>query len=110
MSSLADHLGAPLVAEGVLDQHMVYLPERLLDLLPTAVYVCDRDGAILGWNRRAVELWGRTPKLRAPPARFCGSPRLYRVDRGPPPHAGGTMAATLPADMTPPDPAVMRAP
>src|SRR5882757_6893122 len=80
MSSLADHLGAPLVAEGVLDQHMVSLPERLLDQLPTAVYVCDRDGAILGWNRRAAELWGRTPKLGDPSERFCGSHLLYRLD------------------------------
>jgi PAS domain S-box-containing protein len=95
MSSLADHLGAPLVAEGVLDQHMVSLPERLLDLLPTAVYVCDRDGAILGWNRRAVELWGRTPKLGDPSERFCGSHLLYRVDGGPLPHAACPMADAL---------------
>jgi len=33
-----------------------------LDLLPVAVYVCDAAGAIERHNRRAAELWGRTPE------------------------------------------------
>ena len=63
------------------------VPELLWDLLPAAVYICDRDGKIVRYNRRAAELWGRTPKIGDPSERFCGSHRLYRLDGGPLPHA-----------------------
>lgn len=36
-------------------------PPELLELLPLAVYGCDRDGRILWFNRRATELWNRIP-------------------------------------------------
>jgi PAS domain-containing protein len=35
----------------------------LLEILPAAVYVCDADGVLVAYNRRATELWGRTPKI-----------------------------------------------
>jgi PAS domain S-box-containing protein len=54
--------------------------DQLLDLLPTAVYVCAPDGTILRFNRRAAELWGREPLLSDPRDRFCGAYRLYRPD------------------------------
>jgi len=56
------------------------LPARLFEQLPFAVYVCDRDGLVLRYNRRAAELWGRSPKLRDPDERFCGSHRMFRPD------------------------------
>src|SRR6266404_7074938 len=56
------------------------LPARLFEQLPFAVYVCDRDGLVLRYNRRAAELWGRSPKLRDPDERFCGSYRMFRPD------------------------------
>ncbi len=31
----------------------------LFDLVPVAIYVCDADGIIREYNRRAAELWGR---------------------------------------------------
>jgi len=34
------------------------LPGRLFEQLPFAVYVCDRGGLVLRYNRRAAELWG----------------------------------------------------
>jgi PAS domain S-box-containing protein len=96
MSSLPAHLGATaLPLDLVLDQHMVDSPDRLLDLLPAGVYVCDRDGAIVRWNQRATELWGRTPKLGDPSERFCGSYLLHRLDGGPLPHAACPMAEAL---------------
>jgi two-component sensor histidine kinase len=39
------------------------LPARLFEQLPFAIYVCDRDGLVLRYNRRAAELWGRSPTL-----------------------------------------------
>ena len=38
------------------------LPARFFEQLPFA----DRDDLVVRYNRRAVELWGRTPKLRDP--------------------------------------------
>jgi PAS domain S-box-containing protein len=68
------------------DARVLDLSDRLLDLLPTAVCVCDRDGRILRYNRRAVELWGRAPQLDDAAERFCGAHRMYRLDGGPLPH------------------------
>ena len=56
------------------------LPARLFEQLPFAVYVCDRDGLVVRYNRRAAELWGRAPKLGDPDERFCGSFRMFRSD------------------------------
>jgi PAS domain S-box-containing protein len=39
------------------------LDTQALDALPVAVCVTDRDGRILRWNHRAVELWGRPPTM-----------------------------------------------
>jgi PAS domain S-box-containing protein len=33
----------------------------LLDSLPVGVYTCDRDGLLVQYNRKAAELWGRSP-------------------------------------------------
>lgn len=43
---------------------------RLLDRLPAAAYTCDTDGLITYFNQRAVELWGREPKLNDPVDRY----------------------------------------
>src|SRR6195256_5955798 len=69
------------VALGLHDEgHPFELPARLFEQLPFAVYVCDRDGLVLRYNRRAAELWGRSPKLGDPNERFCGSYRMFRPD------------------------------
>jgi PAS domain-containing protein len=39
---------------------------QLLDKLPAGAYLCAADGRITYYNQRAVELWGREPKLRDP--------------------------------------------
>lgn len=53
---------------------------RLLEKLPAGAYMCDPTGLITYYNRRAVDLWGRTPKLNDPEDRFCGSFRLFTPD------------------------------
>ncbi len=53
---------------------------RLLEKLPAAAYTCDASGLITFFNRRAVEVWGREPKLNHPDDRFCGSFRLFAAD------------------------------
>jgi PAS domain S-box-containing protein len=62
------------------DEQAFELPALLFEQLPFAVYVCDRDGLLLRYNRRAAELWGRSPKLGDPDERFCGSHRMFRPD------------------------------
>ena len=52
------------------------LDQAVLDALPIGVYACDADGQIMRVNRRAIELWGRAPRLLDPAQRFCGSFRL----------------------------------
>ena len=45
------------------------LPE-LLDKMPAAAYICNADGLITYFNRRAAALWGREPKLNDPMDRY----------------------------------------
>ena len=42
----------------------------LLDQLPVAAYTCDAEGLITYYTERAVELWGREPKLNDPVDRY----------------------------------------
>ena len=77
------------------DDHVFELPARLFEQLPFAVYVCDRDGLVLRYNRRAAELWGRSPKLGDPNERFCGSYRMFRPDGSLLPHHQCPMADVL---------------
>jgi PAS domain S-box-containing protein len=69
------------------------LPARLFEQLPFAVYVCNRDGLVLRYNRRAAELWGRSPG--DPNERFCGSYRMFRPDGSLLPHHECPMADVL---------------
>jgi PAS domain S-box-containing protein len=84
------------VALGWPDEEQVFeLPGRLFEQLPFAVYVCDRDGLVLRYNRRAAELWGRSPKLSDPNERFCGSYRMFQPDGSLLPHHECPMADVL---------------
>src|SRR5580658_10119859 len=53
---------------------------ELVSVMPAAIYACDKDGIITYYNRQAVEIWGRTPDLDAPPWSFLDSRRIYRMD------------------------------
>jgi PAS domain S-box-containing protein len=80
--------------------HVFELPARLFEQLPFAIYICDRDGLVLRYNRRAAELWGRSPKLGDPNERFCGSYRMYRPDGSLLPHHQCPMADVLRTGMS----------
>lgn len=69
--------------------------KRLLENLPAAAYTCDAEGLITYFNARAVELWGRVPKLNHPTDRFCGSFRLFSVDGTPIRHDQCWMALAI---------------
>src|SRR6266446_5845217 len=68
---------------------------RLVELMPVAVYVCDTSGIIQSYNTRAVELWGREPKLGDTAQRYCGSLRLYSPDGKLVSHEESKMAEVL---------------
>jgi PAS domain S-box-containing protein len=68
---------------------------RLLDELPAGAYTCDPSGRITYYNREAVRLWGREPRLNDPTDRFCGSFKLFAVDGTPITHDRCWMALAL---------------
>jgi two-component system, chemotaxis family, CheB/CheR fusion protein len=67
----------------------------LFNLGPVAVYYCDVSGTIQNFNRRAVELWGRTPAAGDTDVQFCGSYKLFRPDGSFMPHEECPMAEVL---------------
>jgi two-component system, chemotaxis family, CheB/CheR fusion protein len=67
----------------------------LFNLGPVAVYYCDVSGTIQNFNRRAVELWGRTPVVGDTDEHFCGSHKLFRPDGSFMPHDQCPMAEVL---------------
>jgi PAS domain S-box-containing protein len=77
------------------DEQVFELPALLFEQLPFAVYVCDRNGLVLRYNRRAAELWGRSPKPGDPNERFCGSYKMFRPDGNLLPHHECPMADVL---------------
>src|SRR5690606_11241545 len=54
-----------------------------LELLPVAAWFCDKEGKVRQANRRAIRLWGRTPKDDISSERFCGSHKLLYADDTP---------------------------
>jgi PAS domain S-box-containing protein len=71
---------------------------HLLEKIPAGAYICDAEGLITYFNQRAVEVWGRTPKLNEPEERFCGSFRLYSIDGTPMRHDQCWMALAIKND------------
>jgi len=67
----------------------------ILDPIPAAAYVCDAAGLITYFNPLAEEVWGRTPALRDPADRYCGSLKLYLPDGTPVRHEECWMALAL---------------
>lgn len=54
---------------------------RLIDLLPVAAYICAApSGEIMRFNKKAAELWGRTPRLGEDAEKICGSYGVYCSD------------------------------
>ena len=68
---------------------------HLLEKLPAGAYICDADGLITYFNRSAVRLWGREPKLNDPVDRYCGSFKMLALDGTPIAHDQCWMAEAL---------------
>ena len=49
-------------------------------MLPAAVYVCDASAVVVAFNKRAIELWGRTPRAGDTDVKFCGAHKLFQPD------------------------------
>ena len=64
-------------------ERVLDLPRAIIESLPIGVYVCNLDGLVLGYNRHASDIWGRTPVLGDPSQLYCGSLRTY-TPRGEP--------------------------
>ena len=95
MRGLIGEMEPAIPFEVLLDESVLEVPDRLLDLLPVGVYVCDRAGRIVRYNRAAAELWGCSPKIGDLTVRFCGSYRLYSLAGDRMPHAKSPMADVL---------------
>jgi PAS domain-containing protein len=57
--------------------------QSALDGFPTGFCVCRADGALVRYNRRAIELWGLTPPLEDSSVREGPSFRRYGADGAP---------------------------
>ena len=57
--------------------------DGILDLLPIATFICDARGAILQYNRHAVDIWGRVPSPGQTYDDFLAGSRLHAVDGTP---------------------------
>ncbi len=55
----------------------------VLDAIPGAVYICDREGWLVSYNNEAAALWGRAPDLSSTKERYCGSQALFLADGTP---------------------------
>jgi len=55
-------------------------PPPFFDLLPVGAYACDASGRLKWFNKRAAEIWGRSPQVGDDAERFCGSYKLFSLD------------------------------
>jgi PAS domain S-box-containing protein len=61
-------------------QSLNWFSRNLIEMLPAAVYVCDADAVVVAFNKRATELWGRTPRAGDTDVKFCGAHKLFQPD------------------------------
>lgn len=54
--------------------------DEILEVLPIATCICDATGRIVQYNRRAVELWGRTPQPGQTHDQFTAQSRFFGVE------------------------------
>jgi PAS domain S-box-containing protein len=62
---------------------MLRASDGILDMLPIATFICDARGAILQYNSRAVEIWGRTPLPGQTHGDFTANTRYSLLDDTP---------------------------
>lgn len=61
-------------------EQVLHASDEILERLPVAVCICDRDGSIVQYNRRAVEIWGRAPKPGETHEHFTSHTRYFSAD------------------------------
>jgi PAS domain S-box-containing protein len=71
------------------------IDQAALDAIPTAVCVCTAKGALIRYNRRAIELWGRALPLGDPNQQHGSGFRRYQADGAPLPFAATPVAGVL---------------
>ena len=67
----------------------------LFDLVPMAVYSCDSSFKITSYNKAAIDLWGRAPKLGDDVEKYCGSYKLLNSNGTEMPRSKCPMAQVL---------------
>jgi PAS domain S-box-containing protein len=73
-------IGRAFSRTGEAPEAVLMSPPPFIDVLPVGVYACDAVGRICWFNRRAAELWGRSPTVGDDSERFCGSYKLFSLD------------------------------
>jgi PAS domain S-box-containing protein len=76
-------------------QPLNWFSKSLIEELPAAVYVCDSSAVVVAFNKRATELWGRTPRPGDTDQRFCGAYKLFHPDGRYLPHSETPMEYVL---------------
>jgi PAS domain S-box-containing protein len=76
-------------------QQALQTPISVSEWLPIGVCFCDRDGVLVQYNRRAAELWGRSPTPGDIRFRYCGAYRAYRSTGEPLPESEAPTNETL---------------
>ena len=61
-------------------EHELKASGEILDLLPIATCICDAAGRIVQYNRRAAELWERTPEPGQTHDDFTAQNRFLTLD------------------------------
>ena len=71
------------------------IEQSALDAIPTGLCVCRSDGALVRYNSRAVELWGRAPQLGDIGEFSASNFRRYTPEGIPLPFAASPVAVAL---------------
>ena len=85
MGDASDAPRSPARPVPLLTAAMLRASGGILDMLPVATLVCDAEGAILRYNKRAVEIWGRAPEPGQNHSDFTSGTRFFGMDGAPAP-------------------------
>lgn len=69
---------APRVLQVLQDSYRV--SNAVWDELPVAMYICDAEGRLVQFNRRACDIWGYKPDLSAESLRYGAARKLFLMD------------------------------
>jgi PAS domain S-box-containing protein len=76
-------------------QTFLAIEQSALDAVPTGLCVCGPSGVLVRYNRRALELWGRAPRLGDQAELDRGAFRRYAPDGTPLPFSSSPVATVL---------------